>query len=297
MQVVGFFLTLVQSNQLLQAALICLVLHEVIRFISERLQHGHDRRMYKYQRSSTVNSKRFGLEIKHIENLTELFLQLLAITLSLGNQAPGNTNEKIRDDRLKEWNDTYKKALDELGKSAVSLNYLDLSTGEKTCSVHCDSADNSDDEHRKSLFVRGKEFLNCCVDYLGMSDISADEMIYGLFRFEDKDKDVYRSLNSLPTTYKTSEEYLQDRYYKFCNCAYCRVRSCETGTRDAKKENRKAKWSRWREETFPWIFARHLSQCPFSGNDNNSSNDSESGDSESEISRNAKEKGDKQVLS
>lgn len=140
---------------------------------------------------------------------------------------------------------------------------------EAKCPDSCpsDNSRKSNSGHPKSLYLRGIEFLDICMnrrnEILACQGIDNENsfLIWGegaKFRTGNMTSTCSPKIN-LSTS---ADEDLNDRYIKFTNCAFCRLYHCDKGKVQTRKAIRKASWRQWRERNIPLI-GRYNPECVY----------------------------------
>ena len=112
--------------------------------------------------------------------------------------------------------------------------------------------------HRKSLYLRAAEILDLCMKKRQDALHEADGSLSDRF---DILGDQYISIVGAGCQ-KGDDASLREKYKKFINCAYCRMRYCETGTQGARRSNRRDAWRKWRERWLPFVGC-YNTKCPY----------------------------------
>lgn len=253
------------------------------QYILAHFKHRADRRAYRYERSSTTGKMRFEKESFHIEQLSSALLSLVATTESL-SRCDGcrlTFADKTR------WMEAHRTCIACLGAAAPFINYLSPADGSPYCGVRYDierpamrSDEDQSDEDRsidganreqierlrnhlqnrkpKSLYLRAALLVDACRQKMTRFDnVSVGPVLaLGLFDFEEDVKAPAAISRELD---------LVARYERFVNCASCRLRDSETGSKDAR-------WQRvknWFASFWKWLFASVYHyfdpRCPYDG--------------------------------
>lgn len=268
--------------------IIPIIVTSITTIAINRIEHS---RGYEKNRSEYITHKRFDREIAGIQDLSENLLILIQITKSLIRSPVYSSKD--------EWLNQRKKVIALIGKSAPFLNYLDLSNGSVPyCGVskkHLMKEENKEGDSQENT-QNIKEAKRCvCREDFNESislrdsqlsspdslyrDINSEKVTYGKNLYHRaceilmlceisqrmntlacirKDKDDCYGNSSSPHEYQT---YLDCRYERFINCAYCRLNMIEYGRKSLRKKNKKdRRW--WRKQ---WKkHERHFDQkCPY----------------------------------
>ena len=129
-------------------------------------------------------------------------------------------------------------------------------------SGNSESSGRAELNHRKSLYLRAAEFLDLCMKKRQGALCGVDGSLSDRF---DVLGDQYISIVGAECQ-KGDDASLREKYKKFINCAYCRMRYCEKGKKGARRSNRRAAWRKWRERWLPFVGC-YNTKCPYDEQD------------------------------
>lgn len=246
------------------------------QLVLAHFKHRADRRAYRYERSSTTGRMRFEKESFHIEQLSSALLGLVTLTESLAGENERRLSRAEKD----RWMEVHRECVLRLGAAAPFINYLSPVDGSPYCGVRRDATtpkegysagrfdDGTNDEQvehlrsriqnrmPKSLYLRAALLIDACRQKMArFSNVTVGSVLApGLFHTEGLDK---------VSVVFDRELDLAARYERFVNCASCRLRDSETGSKDAR-------WQRvkdWFARIWKWFFAgiyHHFDpRCPY----------------------------------
>lgn len=252
-----------QPENVIPALFWAFVIYILSQFVLAHYQHKADRRKYKYERSSSTGKMRFEKETFHLEKVSSALLELITLTESFIDQ------ENIRwisKRQREEWLRSYRETIKTLGAAAPFLNFIDLKNGIMECGVKDNfyqsnlgleglrGSENLVSQIReldgRSLYIRCALLIDACADEFNKKTQISAGMILGEKCLKEE-------------TDRTKGMSLQERYWRFLNCAYCRLRDCETGSRDARHQRFKSWVKSFPIALFPSIYHKFDPRCPY----------------------------------
>lgn len=234
------------------------------QFILAYFKHRADRRSYRYERSAATGRMRFEKESYHIEKLSSALLRLVTATEALCAR-PG---DRIRAADRARWIDLHRECVARLGAAAPFINFLSPHDGSPCCGVRDDRAGtlpcvmrdsvsvgtNEEQvaklrEHlaggrSKSLYLRAALLVDAC--RFAMLDDGASQVGTVLPAEMFETDAVGRASSAM-----AKELDLAARYERFADCAACRLRDSERGSRDGRWQRLKD----WAANVWKWPFA------------------------------------------
>lgn len=258
-----FFSDVIGDN-LPGAVAFAFIVYIATQIILSMFQHRADRRAYRYERSAATGRMRFEKESYHIEKLSSALLRLVAETEALCAKPGGRLSAA---DRAR-WIELHRECVARLGAAAPFINFLSPHDGSPCCGVRDDRAGAPSHAMRdsvstgtneeqaaklrehlaggrsKSLYRRAALLVDACRAALLGRGAPQTGTVLPADVF-DADAPGYVS------DVMAKELDLAARYERFADCAACRLRDSERGSRDGRWRRMKD----WAANVWKWPFA------------------------------------------
>ena len=229
-----------------------LLAYFLFRFVLSLFESHARRHELRLERSRTTGEARFEKETHHLERLSEALAQLVTLTSSLSRESGVAARFQ--------WQKVHAASIACLGASAPFLNFTSERNGDPTCGVielpnsvlegcnrDCTACEkginefvcNIERDGLMSLYLRAAVLIDrCAQEARGSLGVDAGRILDP--RVIDRAKDG-----------NIAEWDIHKSYQYFINCAYCRIRNCEQGTR----EKRWGRFKSWLVGWLKWLFA------------------------------------------
>lgn len=199
---------------------LALIVFVISQFALALFNHRAAKREYQYERSKATGTARFEKETFHLEMLSASLAQLVSLSANFPDKSIFTKAQ---------WQSIHKECVARLGASAPFLNYISENGGQ-WCGVADKQFESgqagSGCSTRKSLYRQAAELIDSCAMNMG-----------GFFSCEV----TFILEIDIPHAFSIDErEDLLRRYERFVHCAYCRLRNCEEGRKDARRHRREA---------------------------------------------------------
>ncbi|MFR8148835.1 hypothetical protein [Adlercreutzia equolifaciens] len=287
-----FFSDVIGDN-LAGAMAFAFIVYILTQFVLAMFQHRADRRAYRYERSSAIGKMRFEKEGYHIEKVSRSLLALIVATEQLPD---GKTNGCYPSSIREKWEGRLDECVLAMGSAAPFLNFIDLGSGKSMCGVrdrrlaegclssggemmaYCGGYDDS------SLYLRAVRIAEECSRIACDRGAIGREKMLRIFpnaldgagptkncegcpaaRIAAKADGASAAQEVPNATPEASYAALREMYGRFLNCAYCRLKDCETGTRDARRQRRRELRTRWIKNLFPGASRYFDARCTVRG--------------------------------
>lgn len=246
------------------AVAVAFIVYIATQVVLAIFQHRADRRAYRYERSSATGRMRFEKESYHIEQLSSALLRLVTETEALCAKSGG----RLRAADQARWIELHRECVARLGAAAPFINFLSPSDGSPCCGVRDDRVGAPKCTVRDSVSVgTNKEQVAKLREHLAggrsKSPYLRAALLVDACRFAMLGKGISQVGAVLPadmfeggvagcaSNAMSKELDLAARYERFADCAACRLRDSERGSRDGR-------WQRvkdWGANVWKWPFA------------------------------------------
>lgn len=258
-----FFSDVIGDN-LPGAVALAFIVYIATQIVLAVFQHHADRRAYRYERSSATGRMRFEKESYHIEKLSSALLRLVTETEALCAK-PGGQLRVV--DRSR-WIELHRECVACLGAAPPFVNFLSPSDGLPCCGVRddragafqhtiCDSVSAGTNEEQtaklrehlasgrsKSLYLRAALLVDACRFAMLDNSVAQVGTVLPADMFEV-------DAAGCASDAMSKELDLAARYERFADCAACRLRDSERGSRDGRWRRMKD----WVANVWKWPFA------------------------------------------